>query len=347
VGSKSYQIGTGVFLAFSLLLSACSNDDFELGAKNSSASLSDPTPTEKADVVLIINSTTSMKEEREKLTQSFEKLTSQLNGTDWRVAVMTASGKGELLPIEQGFTTISAASCFFNSVEKNKYWVTVKDQNPVGRLAATMNCGSTKEIVKAKNGIASLYNSLIDYKKGVGSISTFLRPGAHWMFIMLSDQDEKVRLDNTGKALAGVLPSQITDFKDTYRMGFKTFTVHSIVVPPNDDVCLRRVTPVSFGTSNQSYGAYYAQLSAATKGLVGSICSDNYASVLDAFAADFKSKIRTTELGCVPMPETIKVYYNGKLTNVKYTLDGKLLILDPSNPPGDYQFDYTCKVGKA
>jgi hypothetical protein len=335
-------------LATVFLLSACSNDDFDLGAKDASSTLSNPAPTEKADVVLIINSTTSMKDEREKLNQSFQNLVSQLSGTDWRVAVMTASGGGDLLPIEMGSSVPDAANCFFKVPEKNKYWVSSADKDALGRLSVTMACGSAKEIVKSKNGIASLYNAMINFKSGSGAISTFFRSKSHWLFIMLSDQDEKVRLDSTGKkALSGALPSQIMDFKNTYSMPFKTFTVHSIVVPPNDDVCLRRVTSSSFGANNQTYGNYYAELSTDTHGLVGSICSDNYSSVLDSFAADFKSKLKTTELPCEPMLDTIKVYLNGKLVNVKFTVDGKLLILDPTSPPGDYQFQYTCKVGKA
>jgi hypothetical protein len=330
-----------------LLLSACQNDDFVLGAKDSSSTLSDPTPTEKTDLILIINSTTSMTEERQKLYSSFQSLISQLSGTDWRIAVMTASGSGELLPIEPATYLPSAAGCFFSKAEAGKFWVTSTDTMPLARLSATMDCGSTKEIVKSKNGIASLYNGLINYKNKSGGISTFLRPNSHWLVIMLSDQDEKVRLDATTKrALSGVLPEQITDFKDTYKLPFKTFTVHSIVVPPNDDVCLRRVNSQSFGTSNQTYGIYYAELSAATKGLVGSICSENYSTVLNSFADDFKRKIRMKELSCVPLPETIKVFLNGKLVSIRYTLDGKYLTLDPSNPSGDYQFEFTCKVGK-
>lgn len=341
-------LGWGLVL-FAWISSGCGSKNFNLSEKQASSSIEDIAPTEKADILLIIDSTSSMGDERKKLRESLNTLISKINGTDWRVGVMTASGSGDLLPIDKPTRSLpSVADCMIMRPAATKFWVSYGEADAFNSIVQTLHCGASREIKKAENGLTSLYNALIKFKSQTGSIYSFLRPDAHWVTIVLSDGDEKVRINaQTQKAAVGVLPSQLNEFIRAYSLPFKTFSFHGIVVRPGDNVCLSRVTSSSYGTNSQSFGVRYAEFASSRQGLTESVCAPDYATVLNAFAEDFKAKERATDLRCEPRPESIKVFLGGEVVQVDYRIDGTLLILSASAPKGVYKFDYACRVARS
>lgn len=94
----------------------------------------------------------------------------------------------------------------------------------------------------------------------------FFRPGAHLAVIILSDEDVR---SNGGHPTNSVWQLQTNDLPETFlenmqnRFSSKTVSVHSVIIRPNDSVCLaqnRETLPNGNEISGQ-YGRYYAELS--------------------------------------------------------------------------------------
>jgi hypothetical protein len=96
------------------------------------------------------------------------------------------------------------------------------------------------------------------------------------------------------------------------------------------------------------YGLMYEELSRKTGGLIASICSADYSTVVEDFAVNANDVLASVTLACVPVlgPQiSPKVVNNGvTMTAGTYKLQGNKVIFTPALPEGSQvRVDYYCQ----
>ena len=222
---------------------------------------------------------------------------------------------------------------------------------------AASACPSSDE-----RGVYALNLALEDSSQGA-----FFRKDAHLMAVILSDEDERSsqsfinqQLDKGHTEYA----FEERDYPDSLvetvysRLGaLKTFSVHSIVIPPGNSSCLQYQNQNAYagpGSGRGYYGSTYAELSRARsgellkygnllRGSVISICDRRFSQQLSRVG--LFADIPRISIPC-SNPEYIKMKIDGrKEVKFNYEIEGRSLSIRPGSVPIGSQVQVTivCK----
>ena len=195
----------------------------------------------------------------------------------------------------------------------------------------------------------------------------FFRKDAHLMAVILSDEDERSSQYFINQQLDQGFTEYAFEERDypeslvetVYnRLGaLKTFSVHSIVIPPGNSSCLQHQNKDSYsgpGSGRGYYGSTYAELSRARsgellkygnllRGSVISICDRRFSQQLSRVG--LFADVPRISLPCSE-PEYIKMKVNGRNERkFKYDIEGRSLSISPGAVPLGSQVQVTivCK----
>lgn len=188
--------------------------------------------------------------------------------------------------------------------------------------------------------------------------SSFFRPDAHLMTVIISDEDERsgakyIRDNPEYEFQDGDYPEVLVETVFRVLGQLKSFSVHSIIIPTTSAGCLNdqnRDRSSGQGSGRGFYGEQYERLSRARdksllkygnllRGSVISICSRSYGSQLSRLSKYAGDKIR------VPLPcdksriRQIKGTVNGRLKRLNYEIEARTLIISPGEVSIDSRLD--------
>ncbi len=176
---------------------------------------------------------------------------------------------------------------------------------------------------------------------------SFFRSGAHLMMVVISDEDErssiryiadKSREGNNDYQFEYLdYPESLVENVDR-QFPLKTFSFHSIVIPPGDRSCYKKQARRSNegpGSGVGFYGEEYARLSMAKdksllklgnllRGNIISICDRSYGSQLGKIA--IYADATRLALPCAE-PERIEFRVDGRKSKLRYNIEGLTLII--------------------
>jgi hypothetical protein len=169
--------------------------------------------------------------------------------------------------------------------------------------------------------------------------SAKLRSDAALSFVFLADEDVRSGLYLRNDDFALDAKDKAQSFVDYARATFpgKEVSVHSIILKPGDTTCEssqnRQMGPASinpsFGiTFNQirgSQGLEYARASSLTNGIVGSICENDYGSILKDISTSIADRIQSFRIAC-RTPGDLKILIDGQISQ-NWTQDQDTLTL--------------------
>ncbi len=283
--------------------------------------------TSKVDILFVLDTSGSMDDERAALGKRLADFTSQLSGLDWQICVTTTDPdeeKGNLLP----FPTDPRSYVLTPSTPDY-------DQLFLDRMVdAPEGTGDEQAIHSLNLAIAK------------GHPNCF-RDDAALATIIMSDEDER----STGGYPEFIDHKQYYPLEDINRPATliqavkdawndqKVFTAHSIVIQSGDVACRdAQKTDHTFAF----YGTHYEALSRMTGGIVGSICSLDYAGELKNFAENIRSTLSAVTLKCVPI-EQPKITVTPLPPGVSVTTRGNKILFSPELPTGTaVVVDYLC-----
>jgi hypothetical protein len=273
----------------------------------------------QADILVVIDNSVSMQYEQSSMAQRFESFTSELKNLDWQLGIITTDVSadapkkdGRLLELETMPDQFLLNSQMPTAVVEEAFAKTI--QRPA------------REGSQFEQGIKATYRFL-------ERNSNLLRPQAALNVILVSDADETpprgTPLEDRNK------PEKLLSFiKETYPN--KAFYFHSLVVQEGDVPCLK-------AENNEAYGRQYAWLSEQTKGIIGSVCAEDYSSQLKMIGEKVSQKVLMAELGCSPVTESISVKSESmELPSSGFTVqDTRLLFAEPLKA-GQWTVTYEC-----
>jgi len=316
------------------------------------------TPDRKADIILVIDNSTSMQPEANKLAAKFYVFLNRLKdlNVNWQMCITTTDiydNKGAALNwAGLNKTVLSRADA---SVRTDAQVTSIFTTTFNGLFPGPVESGDER-------GIAALSRN-VDARASNGCY----RAGSIVAPIILSDEDERSwggsqALYDWEKQLAvsygSPIPNaqnlvlQSEDLASTYfekmrTLGWGNLIASSIVV--DSDAC-RNTQQSTLDAKGYWYPAYigkqYEQLSGFTSGVVNSICNSDYSNGLMNFAERIGSTNNTYKLLCVPKAGSLTVSVAGLSQPNDYvaTLSGQsLTISSASEAAFKVDLQYVCE----
>jgi hypothetical protein len=291
------------------------------------------TSTNKADVLVVVDNSGSMKEEQANMASRFGTFLDQLSLLDWQVGIVTtdvssdaAKKDGRLLEYSSlpGQYIISSAMNLTTS--KSAFAATI--QRPVSE-------GSGNE-----QGIGATYRAVQRYLDvGVTASqpnNSFFRTGAAFSVVVVTDADET---NPAGTEIKNQPDKLLSLVQTTFPS--KPFSFNSIIIKPGDTACLN--TP-----NNEGYGNTYDAMSKLTGGIIGTVCSQDYAAQLTAMGKAVTELVRSATLKCAPVDTNgdgkadISVVTADGSTAPTYAINGSTVTFAQPLPLGLNKISYSC-----
>jgi Thrombospondin type 1 domain len=290
-----------------------------------------PAASNSVDVIVIVDDSSSMKEDQDKLALRLGGLLTDLDdlNIDYQVCLTTTDisyYKGSPI-MWQGLNSFV--------MRKNSPNKTTVFRNTIGALGA--------EWSSDEQGIKAMHLMIRDYRN-----TGCLRPEATLATILISDENERSVGGNRSWSSVQYqpltpenMPANLINYvhstfsTSTFR---KPFIWNSIIVKPGDRVCEsqqdRQSSPSFFGT-------LYAELSNSTGGHVGSICDADYTQNLRFIRERVVNSMPGLTMECTPIDVPIVTFDRAVSTTV--SVSGNQLRFTPAVPEGvRITARYTC-----
>ena len=275
------------------------------------------------DVILIIDDSSSMKDDQTKLAQRLSGFIADLDAQkiDYQVCLTTTdisyyAGS----PIKwQGLDSFIMTK---SSPDKNNVFI-----NTINALGAEWS--SDEQAIKAT------YLMTRDFRS-----SGCMRPQATLSTIVISDEDERSVGGNQSLSKSQYQPLTSENMPDTLisyvhqtfdQAGFtKPFIWNSIIVKPGDAACESQEDAQQ---SPSFPGTLYAQLSTKTGGAIGSICDADYSQNLKIIKDRVVNNMPGMTLECTPVGAPT-VTFQPSTVQTSVSVNGNQLKFTPALPEG-------------
>lgn len=269
----------------------------------------------KVDILFVIDNSTSMVVEQQRVAERMETFIQSLDGLDWQIGITTtdvSSGtfglQGSLIPFEGG-------SDYVLSNKDPNY--EMKFKNTIVRNE-TLDC----DVICPSSNEQPLRAAMMAIDKRNGVNAGFFRSDASLAVIMMSDEDEM----SSAPAIA-TTPQQFMNHTGAVFGTSKKVTVFGIVIMPNDSACYDSQDTTVY------YGTYVAQLTEMTGGVLGSICDSDYARNLKNIGDRVQELADKVVLAKNPIPDSVSVTLTPALP-IKWSLNGRQIVFAQTVPEG-------------
>jgi hypothetical protein len=319
----------------------------------------------QANVLFILDTSGSTTDIQANMAAYLDGFVQGLAGVDYRIGLMTTDTSSSVSDSKNNY----ADSSNYNGAVQDGRLVQLNDGSYYLTPASSTTSISAPQIIQsASNCISSNYNESICLSDDPRAIfaadlmvssnnNSFIRAGVPTTFIIISDADER---NSTSLATHG-FPQGASDapssLVSTFQANFPStpFQVDALVIRPGDQGCFNQRSsrsngnPLIFGF----YAPIYASLVQQTGGVLGSVCSSNFAAQIGAIpsAATASSQIHSLTLACSPYQGLFTLSFtdaNGNpVTNIQATpdLNNKKINLSPTLPPNTHAIlSYDCEV---
>ncbi len=316
----------------------------------------------KIDIIFVIDNSRSMYKEQQNIAGQFDQFLDSISHLNYRVAVMTVDisdspgnrkryyqdgkfirmGKERILYLENedfadnyDYEHDENIEMFKEAIEREESLKCLQD-------------GERKECPDDERAICAL-NLSFDRSDQVD----FFRPTGHLMIVILSDEDERSsseyidaqrRLYDKDFSLTAC-DDPYTFYRNVAEKAskHKSVSVHSIIIPPDDDDCLDEQKDAN---GRGYYGEVYemfAEPSRETRdkypfvldGQVISICKRNYGKQLGELS-DYIADLQPIALPCIPhQVNHVRLRGRGSRSssNLDYRVEGRTLIIEEKDVP--------------
>ena len=237
----------------------------------------------KLDVLVVIDNSGSMATEQANMAQRFNSFIDELNGLDWQVGIVTTDVSqdtelrdGRLIPFRGAFTGRVITSAMDLVTAKSSFAQTIQRSD----ITASGD----------EQGIAASYRAIERSQIAGSDNATLFRSDAALAIVIVTDANESPKggvstFRNDPTRLLGLI-------KGIWPQ--KPVNVHSIIVKSGDSICLAK-------DGNESYGKVYEAASAATGGIVGTVCAADYSSQLSLIGQTSAGLVNSITLACQPV----------------------------------------------
>ncbi len=287
---------------------------------------------ERVDILFVVDNSVSMKFEQENMAKRVSTFINSINGLDWQMGIVTTD-------VDDPYSLTSDGKLLkFNSL--NTYILNSKMEKNAVELAFGETIQRTEKGSIYEQGIYATYRFL---ERDLKRTSKLLRVDSTFNVIVISDADESPWEDDSGKPVINKKnkPKELMKYLAA-NWGAKKFQFHSIIVKDGDNNCLSL-------NNNENYGKVYSFLSNITKGIIGSVCENDYGSQLNSIGEKVNDLVKVVKLECEPKDTDddgildIEISSDSTKTIEIDRVVGSDVYLKKALDVGDYGVQYYCQ----
>lgn len=281
-------------------------------------------PLSKVDVVFIVDNSTSMYIEGQKMATRLSSFVDSLSAVNWQIGITSTdlsggkfSTNGALVDMVGTNTktltknTPNYEQVFLNTVTAHG--------TPIGcdpDFITANTCASGDELpLEAMRQVI---------EKRDAENSGFFRPGADVVAIVLSDEDE-----NSTGGFGATTGEEVKDAVANAWNGERGLSGYGIIVRPGDSSCWAEQNP-----HGGEYGDYVKHFADITGGETGSICDNDYGPALASIGRRVLTQATSVRLSAMPVPTTLTVEFIPADPSITWTLVGQTIKLSNLPLPG-------------
>lgn len=296
----------------------------------------------KVDILFVVDNSTSMARDQANISVQFQNFITNISQADYRI----------------GFINTDATSQGYENIEG--FHGNLKTMGPHGEKYLDKSMGNIVQIFK--KGILEQVNSPCTsaglecdeepMKAIMKAISKkdkenlgFFRPGASFVPIILSDEDEK----SIGGKSATQPEELISYIQSELKLSEYDVTSFVIAIPPSDSACLELQRKESNSGLGANYGTLIWSLADLSGGFGVSICHPNFGTELRRVSKYLESRLIYHSVLLDPPPakkSSIKVRVtdkDGNVVKIKWKLIGKDVLKFNPPPPEKSTIEITYK----
>ncbi len=298
------------------------------------------------DILVVVDNSTSMREDQEKLSRGFESFVSSISNANYRIGVVTTDTDSENTENTEGYhgnlAIIEATGKRF--IEKS-------DANPSQLFSElikrdeTTDCGSFWNVRCASSHERPLYaiKMAIDKRNTVNS--GFFREGADIGVVIITDEDETNFSNGTYYSAQDLFAYFENEFK-----GSKKINAFTIAILQDDSTCYESQADEVQDRASVSYGVRIGELAVLTGGFSVSICDENFSSSLNLISNYMEKNLLPLK---IKVPKTIVLKsinlliteLNGDIFETNYIIENHVLRISPMPPEGaQIDLEYSFKL---
>jgi hypothetical protein len=278
-------------------------------------------PSNRAiDILFVIDNSGSMGPEQMAISTRLASFTNviETSGLDWRIAITSTDVSGNYAGARGTLVSFNTAGLKV---------ITKDTPNYAALFQAAVRLGENGS--GNERGLEATYLSV-----GLNA-DNWIRPGAHFATVVVSDENENSDGSGQANAVARMLAQVETKLGPN-----KNFTFNSIIIKPDDMACFN--TQDMQGNFRAYFGSYYANASTSTSGVIGSVCSTDYGNELRSIGDNVVSLVDTIQLSCEPYMGIVTVK-DGAGAPLAFTLDKNRVKLNIAALPGSVvKLTYNC-----
>lgn len=290
----------------------------------------------KADVLFILDTSSSMFASLNNLGNRFEQLTSDWGRIDWRLAITNSKVQKHFLeswaldgsPIELQKNDETKPKEFI--IKKSErfaenwfYWTISRDPSDNGCQSQPYCMLSPSEPLRALTGAIRKRNDI--------NYSGFFRSNAQLVTVMITDEDERSLGPDEPKAMR---PQEAIDyFNQNLGSRMSGLTALSIIIKPGDTTCLKNQSSLFKNGVGGRYARSLEQFAKMTNGLTASLCEKDYGPVLAKLADKIRQQIESITLQETPVLNSLQISFSPN-QNITWTLSGRKVTFSRSIPAG-------------
>ncbi len=303
--------------------------------------------SKKVDLLIVVDNSTSMSRDQEKLSREFKNFVSSIEAADYRIGVITTDVQTINKENEEGFygnLAIVAAT--------GKRYISKNDPNPSALFAdlikrkETISCLSPTGHTKP-NCVAYEEKPLYAIKMAIDKRKTvnqgFFRDGADLGIVIITDEDETAFKDKTIYTAEDLLKYFENEFGRSKRL-----TAFTIAILEGDTACYKQQSLEVKTSSAVSYGIKVSELAELTGGFSINIC-EKFSRGLELISSYVEKDLLPLK---IKVPELIILHSivlkitkpDGGVFETDFSVEGGILRISPLPPEGskielEYSFD--------
>ena len=278
--------------------------------------------SDQLDVLIVVDNSTSMFEEQQKMGERMGNFLSHLEGVDWRVGLITTDtqssdyGGGVLLPIANSRSKYGVLR-FIDSKTENygeKFLNTIQREE----------WGSSDE--KPFEAIKLAFEKSMKENRG------FFRKSANLAIVILTDEDDQS---------TQVSSQDILSAFEQFLGKNQTLSVHGVIIEPEDKSCALKQGAFTLNEIFYAYKIYDFILKMG--GVSISICNDDYSSGLSRLGQTARRFVNSFRLSQNPLIPSVRVEVLPQQGEVNFSVKGNLVVIESLLQPNTHvyiSYDY-------
>ena len=323
----------------------------------------------KVDILFVVDNSSSMHEEHKNIENQFSDFMNDIKNLDYRIALTTVDISSSPGNVEREYQDGRFIEFGDNSIFLHNNEEDTSDRRRRHRRnedyfkqaivrEETRRCEYEEDERNPKCPTDERAICALNHSLGRSKESSFFRtdPDVHLMIVIISDEDERSSeryIEFKGEDEYGF---ENCDEPETLHVNIynrlgasKSYSVHSIIIPPGDENCLDQQ---SDNKGAGYYGETYAKLSRPSsrifdnfpglyRGNIISICERNYSSQLNVLS-EYLLEPKPFTLPCEVKEDSVSLREGRE--DIRFRLEGKKVFIQESIPiDAKLRIRYTCQ----